>query len=185
MPLIERDREGLVNQSLNFLRYGKVYKRKEKRNCAQPLIERLSKIEIESEHMSSNEQLSASALQILEKKARMKKMLDLAIRLTKEKIQKILKAKPQATKDEVVKLVEKQPIPIKPFLYEYITDTFLGESVTVKTAQAYFDSYAKRLKRTFIEVRRTSQGKKIDFHLNEGFIIDTFFKVNDEAKKKT
>ena len=95
-----------------------------------------------------NEQKSASAMQVEEKRKRLNVMLDLAISVTKNELQKL---NPDLPHEQLLMMLKQKDIPIKPFLNEFIMQPDC--SVTMNTAISYFDSYAHSLNPIFTETK--------------------------------
>ncbi len=136
--------------------------------------------------MSSRE-LSASALQIEEKRERMLAMLNLAREFTEEVIENFVLENPQATENNTVQHVKDNPIKINAFLHEYIASFVEGKSVSLNTARTYFDHYSKRIRKTFIEVSNEGAKMPYGFHLNDNLIqasiVEVTRKLSKEAKE--
>ena len=129
-------------------------------------------------------ELSASALQIEEKRERMLAMLKLARELTEEIIENFKLENPQATESDVIQCVKDNPIKINAFLHEYIASLVEGKSVSLITARTYFDHYSKRIRKTFIEVSNEGAKMPYGFHLNDNLIRGSIVEVTRKLSKK-
>lgn len=106
-----------------------------------------------------SKQLSASALQIQEKRERKVAMLGLAQNITQTQILKAVEDHKNANEHVILTLVQKEGIPKRAFLNEYISEIF---DVKVETAQQYFREQRDRLNPMFKEFKKD---RKPFFHL--------------------
>lgn len=109
-------------------------------------------------------ELSASALQIEEKRERKDLMMSLAEELTLEQIGEYKKAYPNASRDSVIAHLKALGIPRREFVNEYICNIGKGSSVAKDTALGYYREERDRLRPRFIEFLKKN---KPFFHLNE------------------
>lgn len=130
--------------------------------------------------MNEKKELSASALQILERKERIEAMWQLARDVTREQAKKLLEKFPKHTEAQITELVKKEGIPKFPFLHEYL---IAKSTVRMDTAKDYFGSLANRLNPNFFEVRDKNEPR---FHLSEEAIrslVSELKKAPKGAKK--
>jgi len=123
-------------------------------------------------------ELSASALQIEEKRERKDLMISLAQEETIKRIREYKKAYPNASKDSIIAHLKALGIPRKEFINEYICNIGKGSSVAKDTALGYYKEERDRLRPTFFEFLKK---KKPFFHLKE---ITLSRLCTDEAKKE-
>lgn len=123
----------------------------------------------------SNKELSASAIQIAEKRERIKAMHDLAVSLTKEQVSKIKQKNPNLSASDIVKRVKQEGIPKMMFLHEYITTKY---SVSLGIAESYFEHLSKRLKPNFFMFNPQNANVKTHFHI-EPSIIESIAKDSE------
>jgi len=133
-------------------------------------------------------ELSASALQIAERKVRMDAMKDLALEETKSIIYALIAEDPEYTNEQLVNLVKAKPIPINGFKNEYKARTYGGaKGVSDKTATEYFNTEANRLHPLFIRVPLTRDSKPYDkrgFHVSETLIYNCVDEVRTTIKQQ-
>lgn len=118
--------------------------------------------------MSEQRELSASALQILEKKERMNAMLGLARETTAQQLKEIVAKNPNLSKTELIERLKKEGILKYAFLHEYIKTK---SSVELKTAKGYYAHYTQSLKPDFIEFKNIEN--QVYFHLSKK-LLETF-----------
>lgn len=133
----------------------------------------------------SERELSASALQIEERKERLTRMLDLARDETKFLIREIMNQNPKATTDDIIKQVKAKPFLINAFVREFMANIKGEQGASYKTAKDYFDTQADRLHPLFIKVRASKTGTTDNaFHLSEGMIRTCICNVKTEKEVK-
>jgi len=115
--------------------------------------------------MTEQRELSASALQILEKRQRIDAMVDLAMQITSSQLKEILEKTPNLSETQLIERLNKKGILKYPFLHEYIVDR---SSVELKTAKGYYAHLTQRLKPTFFEDQ--NEEKQPYFHLSESLL---------------
>jgi hypothetical protein len=115
--------------------------------------------------MTEQRELSASALQILEKKQRIERMVDLATQITSSQLKEILEENPNLSETQLIERLKQKGILKYPFLHEYIVDR---SSVELKTAKGYYAHLTQRLKPTFFEHQNGE--KKTYFHLSDSLL---------------
>ena len=133
-------------------------------------------------------ELSASALQIAERKARMDAMRDLALEETGRIIYALIAEDPDIKNEEIVNQVKAQPIPISGFKNEYKARTYGGaKGVSDKTATEYFNTEANRLHPLFIRVPLTRNSKPYDkrgFHVSETLLYNCVDEVRTQLNRQ-
>lgn len=108
-----------------------------------------------------SKQLSASALQIEEKRKRKIELLGLAQTTTYADIVKLVEENPKISEDATMTLIKQKGIPKKEFLNEYVNEKF---DVKIETVRQYFREYRDSLRPRFVEFRKD---RKRYFHLAE------------------
>lgn len=126
-------------------------------------------------------ELSASALQIMEKKERMESMRDLAEEMTINQIHEILKQKPNIMETQLVSQIKNEGIPILAFIHEYIKSKY---AVSFNIAKGYFETFSEALEPSFIGFNPHGKPKPIHFHLTESTIKYLFAKIRANPKKR-
>ena len=127
--------------------------------------------------MTEQRELSASALQIIEKKERMNAMLELAKEITAQQLREILEKNQNSSKTELIERLKDEGILKYPFLHEYIKTK---SSVELKTAKGYYAHFTQSLKPDFIESK--NEEKQAYFHLSEK-LLETFIQIPKAIKK--
>lgn len=115
-------------------------------------------------------ELSASALQILEKRERMDTMLILAEQITYSQIKDAQKKNSKLSDRQIIDLIQEEGIPKYGFLHEYV----IRVSVHLSTAKEYYGHFTMRLNPDFIEF---DKDRKPHFHLAEwriGSVLNEF-----------
>jgi len=128
--------------------------------------------------MAEQRELSASALQILEKKQRMDAMLHLARERTAQHLKEIVAKNPNLSKTELIERLKKEGVLKFGFLHEYVKTRF---SVSLGIAKGYYAHFTQSLEPDFIEFK--NEENQVCFHLSEK-LLEAFVQIPKDQKEE-